>query len=71
MDNHQTQRYYIRRRAELQNVDKSEKSLKEKTISILDKDAKESIMVSLADGRPKEEKKIKSKEEFLQEHMKG
>lgn len=67
MDNHQKQRYYIRRRAELQKVEIGN-TLKEKTVSILDKDARESIIVSLSDGRPKEEKKIKSKSEFLEKY---
>lgn len=67
MKDYQIQRYYVRRRAELQKIE-TDKSLKGKTVSILDKDAKESILVSLSDGRIKENKKTKSKEEFLQEY---
>lgn len=67
MDNYQVQKYYIRRRAELQEIEIGN-TLKDKTISILDKDARESIVMSLSDGRPKEEKKTKSKAEFLEEY---
>lgn len=69
MDNYSVQRYYIRRRSELQNIDKSENTLKDKTISILDKDARESIVVSLSDDFPEVKKKEPiSKEEFLKKH---
>lgn len=72
MDQDNLQRYYCRRRCELQDIDKSENILKNKTISILDKDARESIVVSLQDSVPKEkEKDLQSKEEFLEKHEKG
>jgi len=69
MDNYSVQRYYIRRRSELQNIDKLENTLKDKTISILDRDARESIVVSLSDDFPKDRKmEPVPKEEFLKKH---
>ena len=67
MNNQDIQKYYIRRRAELQNIDNKDNSIKGKTIFILNKDAKESIVDSMYDDYSVNKKKdIITRDEFLE-----